>query len=165
MNIAVPDPAQLPSRHVGSDPAASSNAIEQGVAPGDSPEDIARDVSAVAQLNAVPTLLEVLCEMTGMGFAAVARVSERSWTACAVKDDINFGLKPGGQLDVESTLCIEAKRSRSAIVIDHASQDSRYRNHHTPRLYKIESYVSVPIILGNGRYFGNLCAIDPHPPG
>ncbi len=49
------------------------------------------------------------------------------------------------------------------IVIDHASLDPRYCNHHTPRAYKIESYVSVPILLSTGRYFGNLCAIDPAP--
>lgn len=129
----------------------------------DDPEEIARDIAAVGRLEAVATLLEVLCETTGMGFAAVARVTEKSWTLCAVQDHIDFGLRPGGQLELETTLCIEAKRSRSAIVIDHASQDPRYRDHHTPRLYKIESYVSVPIVLGNGRYFGNLCAIDPRP--
>lgn len=129
----------------------------------DDPEEIARDVAAVGRLDAVPTLLEVLCDITGMGFTAVARVTDKTWTLCAVKDEINFGLKPGGQLELETTLCIEAKRSRSAIVIDHASQDPRYRDHHTPRLYKIESYVSVPIILSNDRYFGNLCAIDPRP--
>lgn len=130
---------------------------------GDAPEDIARDVRAVAQLEALPTLLAVLCETTGMRFAAVARVTEHTWTACAVKDEINFGLKVGEQLAVESTLCIESKRALTPIAIDHASLDSRYHNHHTPRSYKIESYVSVPIILATGRYFGNLCAIDPAP--
>lgn len=129
----------------------------------DDPEEIARDIVAVGKLEAVPTLLEVLAEITGMGFTAVARVTDKTWTLCAVKDSINFGLKPGGQLELETTLCIESKRSRSAIVIDHASQDPRYSQHHTPRIYKIESYVSVPIIFSNGRYFGNLCAIDPHP--
>lgn len=129
----------------------------------DDREEIARDVAAVGRLDAVPTLLEVLSDITGMGFTAVARVTDKTWTLCAVKDEINFGLKPGGQLELETTLCIEAKRSRSAIVIDHASQDPRYRDHHTPRFYKIESYVSVPIILSNDRYFGNLCAIDPRP--
>jgi signal transduction histidine kinase len=111
----------------------------------------------------VPTLLEVLCETTGMRFAAVARVSDSTWTACTVKDDIGFGLTPGAQLDLESTLCIESKRSNAPIVIEQASTDARYCNHHTPQLYKIESYVSVPIVLSNGRYFGNLCAIDPLP--
>jgi signal transduction histidine kinase len=129
----------------------------------DEPGDIARDIAAVGRLEALPTLLAVLCETTGMGFTAVARVTEKTWTLCAVKDEISFGLKPGGQLELETTLCIEAKRARSAIIIDHASQDPRYRDHHTPKFYKIESYVSVPIIFSNGRYFGNLCAIDPRP--
>jgi signal transduction histidine kinase len=129
----------------------------------ESAEEIARDVAAVGKLQAVPTLLEVLCDLTGMRFAAVARVSDSTWTACAVKDDINFGLKPGGRLDLETTLCFESKKSNSAIVIEEASKDPRYCNHHTPKLYQIESYVSVPIVLANGRYFGNLCAIDPAP--
>jgi signal transduction histidine kinase len=141
----------------------SANSSRQPPIAHDSAEEIARDVAAVNKLQAVPTLLEVLCESTGMRFAAVARVGENTWTACAVKDDINFGLTPGGQLDLESTLCIESKRSNAPIVIEHASADPRYCNHHTPNHYRIESYVSVPIVLSNGRYFGNLCAIDPAP--
>jgi hypothetical protein len=147
--------------------AGAETALHYSVGPKevatDDPKEIARDVAAVSRLGAVPTLLEVLSETTGMGFTAVARVTEKTWTLCAVKDNINFGLRPGGQLELESTLCIEAKRSRSAIVIDHASQDSRYCDHHTPKFYKIESYVSVPIVFSDGRYFGNLCAIDPRP--
>ncbi|MDB6083498.1 MAG: histidine kinase [Gammaproteobacteria bacterium] len=130
---------------------------------GDTPDDIARDIFAVSQIEAVPILLEVLCEITGMRFAVVARVTDTTWTACAVKDEINFGLGVGGRLDLESTLCIEAKRAGVPIIIDHASVDPRYCLHHTPRRYQIESYVSVPIVLGSGRYFGNLCAIDPEP--
>ncbi len=141
----------------------SANSPRQPPIARDSAEEIARDVAAVNKLQAVPTLLEVLCETTGMRFAAVARVSESSWTACVVKDGINFGLHPGGQLDLETTLCIESKRSNAPIVIEQASTDPRYCNHRTPKLYKIESYVSVPIVLSNGRYFGNLCAADPAP--
>jgi hypothetical protein len=129
----------------------------------DSAEEIARDVAALNRLQAVPTLLEVLCDSTGMRFAAVARVTENTWTACVVKDEISFGVTAGGQLDLESTLCIESKRSNAPIVIEQASTDPRYCDHPTPKLYKIESYVSVPIVLPNGRYFGNLCAIDPAP--
>jgi signal transduction histidine kinase len=156
------DPEAQGLAGTGADTASHHSVGPQEVATDDR-EEIARDVAAVSRLGAVPTLLEVLSETTGMGFTAVARVTEKTWTLCAVKDDINFGLRPGGQLDLESTLCIEAKRSRSAIVIDHASQDSRYCDHHTPKFYKIESYVSVPIVFSDGRYFGNLCAIDPRP--
>lgn len=108
-------------------------------------------------------MLKLICENTGMGFAAVARVTDGTWTACAVEDRIAFGLLPGGQLKVETTLCREARAIRKPIVIDHASQDPVYHNHHTPLTYNIESYVSVPIIRPDGKYFGNLCAIDPNP--
>jgi len=77
----------------------------------DSPEEIAKDVLAVGRINSVPTLLQVLCETTGMRFAAVARVTDRTWTACAVHDDINFGLIPGGQLDVNTTLSTAIARA------------------------------------------------------
>jgi K+-sensing histidine kinase KdpD len=130
---------------------------------GDSAEEIAKDIQAIGRIDAVPTLLRVLCDSTGMGFAAVARVTEGTWTACAVQDNIQFGLKPGGQLDVETTLCSEVRESRTPIVIEHASIDPQYCTHRTPRIYAIESYVSVPIVLPNGEYFGNLCAIDPRP--
>ncbi len=129
----------------------------------DSAEAIARDIAAVGRISAVPSLLRLICQNTGMGFAAVARVTDGTWTACAVQDDIDFGLKTGGQLDVATTLCSESRVAREPVVIDHASLDPTYRDHHTPRIYNIESYISVPIIRPGGVYFGNLCAIDPKP--
>ena len=130
---------------------------------GDSAEAILRDVQTIGRLDAVPMLLRVISETTGMGFAAVARVTDGTWTACAVHDRIDFNLKPGGQLDVGTTLCKEVRETRTPVLIDQASVDPVYCNHHTPRLYGIESYVSVPIVLSTGEYFGNLCAIDPRP--
>ncbi|WP_394787203.1 ATP-binding protein [Rhodoferax sp.] len=130
---------------------------------GDSADEILHDVALVGRIEAVPTLLRVLCEITGMGFAAVARVTDGSWTACAVRDEISFGLLPGGQLDVNTTLCKEVRFARKPVVIDQASLDPQYRDHITPRTYSIESYVSVPIVMPDGSYFGNLCAIDPRP--
>ena len=124
---------------------------------------IAQDIAAIARIEAVPRLLRVLCETTGMGFAAVARVTDDRWVACAVEDRVAFGLTPGGELPVESTLCNTVRHTDEAIFIDHASQDEVYCTHHTPRIYKIESYASVPIKLSGGEYFGNLCAIDARP--
>jgi len=129
----------------------------------DTADEIARDVAAIGRIDAVPALLRIVCQTTGMGFAAVARVTDGTWTACAVQDDIHFGLLPGGQLDVHTTLCKESRAAREPVVIDQASADPTYRDHHTPRLYGIESYISVPIVLRDGAYFGNLCAIDPRP--
>jgi signal transduction histidine kinase len=134
-----------------------------GLSQNDSVDQIARDIAAIERIEAIPTILDVLCELTGMRFAAVARVTENTWTACAIKDSISFGLEVGGQLPVQSTLCLESKHLNDAIAIDDALSDPKYCNHHTPALYKIKSYVSVPIVLKSGRYFGNLCAIDPDP--
>jgi signal transduction histidine kinase len=130
---------------------------------GETPEEIERDIRAVGRIGAVPSLLRVLCETTGMGFAAVARVTQESWIACAVADDIGFGVSPGGRLNVNTTLCIESRAACAPIVIGQASTDGVYCNHPTPALYKIESYITVPIVLPGGRYFGNLCALDPNP--
>jgi signal transduction histidine kinase len=130
---------------------------------GQQPEGIAGDIQAIRDIEAVPTLLDVLCEITGMRFAAVARVTDDSWTLLASKDNINFGLPIGGQLPIRTTLCYESKQCRAPIAFSHASVDPQFKDHHTPRIYNIESYISVPIVLGDGRYFGNLCAIDPAP--
>jgi signal transduction histidine kinase len=144
-------------------PGTAPLALTVDLADVDSETAIARDVAAIGRISAVPSLLKVICQNTGMGFAAVARVTDGTWTACAVEDTIQFGLKPGGQLKVETTLCSESRMARQPVVIDRASTDPVYFNHHTPRMYNIESYISVPIIHSNGEYFGNLCAIDPRP--
>ena len=121
------------------------------------------DVDAVASIDAVPSILEVVCRTTGMGFAAVARVTEERWVACSVRDDIQFGLQPGGELQIETTLCNEIRQSGAEVVIDDVAKDCQYANHHTPARYGFQSYISVPIRLKDGRFFGTLCAIDPKP--
>lgn len=121
------------------------------------------DVSAIERMNCIPTILEVVCRTTNLGFAAVARVTEERWIACAVRDEIAFGLKPGGELEIASTLCNEIRAHREPIVIDHVAEDTRYHDHHTPRQYGFQSYISFPIYRPNGEFFGTLCAIDPSP--
>ena len=121
------------------------------------------DVAAVGRIPAVPTILEVVCRTTGMGFAAVARVTSDRWIACAVEDNIQFGLQPGGELKLETTICHEIRQTGEPVIIDSVLEDDVYRAHHTPALYGFQSYISMPIVLPNGTFFGTLCAIDPRP--
>ncbi len=125
--------------------------------------NLQKDVEAISRIEAVDNILQVVCSTTGMGFAAVARVTEERWIACAVRDLINFGLAPGGELKVETTICHEIRDSKQLVVIDHVDLDRNYANHHTPFTYGFQSYISVPIVLKNGRFFGTLCAINPKP--
>ena len=126
-------------------------------------DTLADDVAAIARIDVVPSMLEVICRATGMGFAAVARVTQDRWIACAVRDEIAFGLTPGGELVVATTICDEIRDSGRHVVIDHVSSDAQFCRHPTPAMYGFESYISVPIRRVDGRFFGTLCAIDPKP--
>jgi signal transduction histidine kinase len=125
--------------------------------------NIGADIEAIGRIEAVDSILEIICRTTGMGFAAVARVTDKSWVACAVRDEINFGLVPGGELTLETTICHEIRQNHRAVIIDHVSEDPEFSEHHTPAMYGFQSYISVPIFLKNGTFFGTLCAIDPSP--
>lgn len=125
--------------------------------------DFSEDIRLVEGIKAVPAMLDVVCQATGMGFAAVARVTRDRWVACSVRDDIDFGLKPGDELQIETTICHEIREHHEVVVIDDVATDPVYKNHHTPALYGLRSYISVPIILGDGTFFGTLCAIDSRP--
>ncbi len=93
---------------------------------------IASDVSAIGRISAVPAILQVIAESTGLRFVAVARVTESDWTACAVLDLLGFGLEANDTLEIATTLCDEVRGSREPVIIDHASMDERYCTHHTP---------------------------------
>lgn len=121
------------------------------------------DIEAVQAIDAVPVILSMVKHLTGMRFAAVARVTEKNWVACAVDDSIDFGLKPGGELVLESTICHEIRQHRTPVIFGHASTHPLFSTHHTPLTYGLESYISIPIIRANGEFFGTLCAIDSVP--
>jgi PAS domain S-box-containing protein len=124
---------------------------------------LAADIAAITRISAVPSILEVVVEATGMRYAVIARVTQEAWVACAVLDRMEFGLGVGGELEVATTLCSEVRDRGEAIVIEHASEDRHYGGHPTPKRYGIESYIAFPIFRRDGEFFGTLCAIDARP--
>ncbi|MEW6760286.1 MAG: ATP-binding protein [Pseudomonadota bacterium] len=120
-------------------------------------------VDEIQAIGAVPKILETVAAMTGLRFVCIAHVTQDSWTACAVLDKLEFGLKPGDPLDVTTTLCEEVRDTRAAVIIDHVRESARYHDHHTPRIYGFQSYFSIPVFRPDGRYFGTLCGLDPEP--
>ena len=121
------------------------------------------DGMVLSRIAAVETILEVICRTTGMRFSAVARVTEARWIACAVRDEIAFGVGVGDELPIGTTICDSVRRRQERVVIDNVSQDPVYAAHETPRMYGFQSYISVPITMPDGSFFGTLCAIDPKP--
>lgn len=126
-------------------------------------DSFSADIAAISRIDAVPKILEVVCRITGMGFAAVARVTDERWIACAVRDEIEFGLKPGGELKVETTICSAIRDSGKPVIIDDVAADEMYCGHPTPAMYGFKSYISMPVFRADGSFFGTLCAIDPKP--
>lgn len=124
---------------------------------------IAADVAAIGRLGSVPTILQTVALTTGMRFAVIARVTDTKWTACAVHDLIDFGLKTGGELVLESTICNEVRQHHEPVIFGEASRDPRFSEHPVPKMYGFESYVSIPIFRVDGEFFGTLCALDPLP--
>jgi GAF domain-containing protein len=125
-------------------------------------DPVHQEALALADDQTVEQILQEVCRMTGMGFAAVARVTEDRWIACQVLDKIEFGLEPGDELEVATTICNDIRKTTTMVVIDDAGEDEAWRTHHTPKLYGFKSYISVPVMLPDGSFFGTLCAIDPN---
>ncbi|MBZ9730573.1 GAF domain-containing sensor histidine kinase [Salegentibacter sp. JZCK2] len=108
----------------------------------------------------VSKLLNIICQNTGMGFAAIARVTEDKWIACASKDQISFGIKPGDELPVETTICSQVRQQDQPVFIDNVATNTTYAKHPIPEMYGFLSYISVPLYKKDGSFFGTICAID-----
>src|ERR1700677_4530146 len=126
----------------------------------DNSQDIACAVAATGRIDAVPTLLKVLCEMTGLRFAAVAGVEGGTWTAYAVRDGLSLGIQPGDELSFMASLGFDSRAARLPIVFAEAGMDPSPCGQ---TLSSIKSFISVPIIIGSERHFCTLCALDSDP--
>lgn len=125
--------------------------------------DLINDIENIGKIDAIPSILNVICRTTGMKFSAIARVTEEKWITCVSQDEINFGLKTGDELVLETTICNEIRQHNNPVIIENVSESEQFCNHHTPLKYGFQSYISFPIFRKDGRFFGTLCAIDPEP--
>lgn len=125
--------------------------------------DFRDDLRAIAGNASIPTMLETVCMATGLRFAAIARVTDARWITCSVADHLGFGLLPGSELVVETTLCHEVRQADVEIVFNDARAPGPYKGHPTAQMYGFRSYLSIPIHWPDGRFFGTLCALDPNP--
>ncbi len=67
-------------------------------------------------------------------------------------------------MDLTTTICHEIRGSHISVVMDKASEDPVYHDHHTPRLYHFESYISVPVSAPTGASRHDLRLGPPIPP-
>ncbi len=125
--------------------------------------DLRKDIEDINEIPGIYELLNVISSSSNMRFVAVARVTEERWITGVSKDDIDFGLRPGDELEVGSTICNEIRQHHIPVIIENVDSNEIFCHHHTPRQYGFKSYISYPIFLRDGSFFGTLCAIDPEP--
>lgn len=65
--------------------------------------ETAADCAAIGEIDTMDTVLEVLARTTGLRISMVVKVTDDEWTACAVRDEADYGLEVGDQLDVATT--------------------------------------------------------------
>ncbi len=116
--------------------------------------------SALAEIEAISSILKLVTRLTGMRFAGVAKFTETDWVVCSAHDPLHMGIEPGDTLELEITLCSELRRDPKALFIPKISEDGRYSSRAVVKRYAIESYAGVPIFLPDGRLYGALCALD-----
>lgn len=126
-------------------------------------ENFNQNIQDVQSIKILPTILDVILQSTGLGFAVVARVTSDKWITCATRDNLQFGLVPGDELDIKTTFCRDVRSTKTLVVIDYVDQDDKFCNNPIPIQYGFQSYISVPITLQDGTFFGTLCALDPAP--
>jgi GAF domain-containing protein len=124
-------------------------------------DDFATEVAREGDSEELRRVLQEVAVLTGMGFVAVARVTDTRWVACQVLDRIDFGMSPGEELKISTTICDDIRQYGEAVVIDDVSENADWLMHPAPILYGFKSYASFPIILADGAFYGTLCAIDP----
>ncbi|MBU2879267.1 MULTISPECIES: GAF domain-containing sensor histidine kinase [Aliiglaciecola] len=124
---------------------------------------IEKDIQIIQSIDAVPYIMNMLSEATGLRFICIARVTDKKWTTCAVHDLVNFNINPGDELEISTTFCSQVRKSTQPIVIEHAQNDAIYSKSEIPIMYGFESYFSFPIYSQDGNFFGTLCGLDPLP--
>lgn len=122
-----------------------------------------RDIQAVQALTAVPTIMQVIAQTTGLRWLCVSRVTQDAWTMCAVRDELGFGLAPGDEIAIANTFCDQVRRTDTGVVIDDVSNDADYHAHPIPQMFGFASYFSLPVYRKDGEFFGTLCGLDPRP--
>lgn len=124
------------------------------------------DLASISKMESIPLILNLVKATTGLRFAAVARVTETRWVACAVDNSAGLELVVGSERVTARTLCSQVRNLRRSLVYGSGFEElfrSGYGAEPPTDMPSVQSHISVPIITAEGEFFGTLCALDVTP--
>ena len=107
--------------------------------------------------------LELACAVSGMRVALIGEVGEQQWRAIHALDRAGLGISAGLQLDLVNTFCRDVTATGEAIWFGDYREDAKRCGSPIPAMHGFRSYISVPVVLADGRVYGTLCTLDPEP--
>lgn len=107
--------------------------------------------------------LELACAVSGMRVALVGEVSNDEWRAIHALDRAGMGISAGLRLDLINTFCRDVTATGAAVWFSDSQQDPIHCSSPIPAAHGFRSYISVPVVLADGRVYGTLCTLDPEP--
>ena len=110
--------------------------------------------------DAIDETLELLADLIGLGLTMIHRLEGDFLVVSHACDRMGLGIVPPVSVRRTDTFCDSVLETLSPLVVRDADTDPRWRDLPGKILIGTRSYVSVPIVLGDGRVFGTLCAHD-----
>ena len=110
--------------------------------------------------EAINETLALLADLIDIGLTMIHRLDGDTLVISHACDRLGLGIQPPVVVHRADTFCDNVLESLTPLVVRDADADPRWRELPGKRLIGTRSYISVPIILGDGRVFGTLCAHD-----
>ncbi|MDQ8204738.1 HAMP domain-containing sensor histidine kinase [Pelagicoccus sp. SDUM812003] len=112
-----------------------------------------------SRADALHSLLKLVCELTGMNAALIARKTENEWRAYAAHECEQIGISPGDTLRLGQT-SFGTNGDSWATVFGESMPRDMLPSHLTERRSERRSYLLVPLFRANGSVTEAICAFD-----
>jgi DNA-binding NarL/FixJ family response regulator/signal transduction histidine kinase len=110
--------------------------------------------------DAINETLELLADLIGIGLTMIHRLEGDSLIISHACDRIGLGIKVPVSVPRSYTFCDTVLASLEPLIVHDADNEPRWRQLPGKLMVGTRSYISVPILLGDGQVFGTLCAHD-----
>lgn len=110
--------------------------------------------------EAINETLALIADFAGLSLAMIHRLEGDDLIVSHACDRMGLGIQTPLAVPRSATFCDSVLESLTPLIVRDADADPHWSQLPGKLLVGTRSYISVPILLGNGRVFGTLCAHD-----